>query len=250
MKMMKQLLVLGTQRTGSSAVAKLINLHPDILCGLEWTNRAPMQRKMALARELLACDFRSLEGFDREYVSRKSIERLSWIGFKILFSSSNKWIIHPRYSPALWFDRLNGHLRWIRGQKHIHVIHIVRNDNMEWLKSVFLAKATQMFSGKNYPEGYRIRIDPNNAIARLISKKWVDERIATLQSTNPYCRIEYEEFKNDNRRTAENILNFLNMSTSLDYGSYNAVRQSKSDAREYISNYEDLRRAMKRRNLL
>jgi hypothetical protein len=241
---------MGTQRTGSSAIAKLINLHPNILSGLEWTSSVSRAKKIPLAQELLSCNFSSLEKFHREYVSRKHLSKLSWVGFKILFSSSNKWAFHPMFSVALWFDRLNDHLRWIRKEKDIHIIHIVRNDNLEWLKSVFLAKATKVFSGKNYPEGYTVQIDIHNAIARVRSKMWVDECIGSLKSSNPYFRIEYEKFKENNQKTAVKMMNFFNMPGLLEFENYNAVRQSKHDACDYIRNYQKLRSALKQRNLL
>lgn len=248
---MNNFVVLGTQRTGSSAMAKLINLHPHILCGLEWTNNTSMIKKIDTAQRLLSSNFELLQGFHKEYVQKKDDQIIRWVGFKILFSSSDKWIVHPKYGVALWIDRLNGHLQWLKKQEHIHIIHIVRNDNLDWLKSVFLAKTTKMFSGKTYPKGIKIHIDTGKAVSRIKSKRWVDNQVSLLKFTNPYLRVDYESFKNDNRQTAAKITDFLNCGPALlNYGEYSAVKQSKGHAKEYIRNYADLYHVLKQNDLL
>lgn len=248
---MNKFVVLGTQRTGSSAISKLINLHPHILCGLEWTHRTPTIKKIKTAKMLLAANFELLEGFHKEYVQKKDTLNIHWVGFKILFSSSDKWIVHPKSSIALWIDQLNGHLKWLKTCEEIHIIHIVRNNHLDWLKSVFLAKTTKMFSGKNYPHGLTVHIDVNKAKSRIKAKKWVDDQISSLQLTNPYCRIEYEDFKMDNKKATSSIMNFLSCDPELmDYAQYIAVKQSKGHAKEYITNYTQLYRVLKRDNLL
>jgi LPS sulfotransferase NodH len=248
---MKNFIVLGTQRTGSSAITKLINSHPNILCGLEWTASKPRKKKIETASDLLSCNFKSLQVYDKEYVDIKYSENINWVGFKILFSSSDKWILNPRYSIALWFDQLSNHLNWLKSRQDTHVIHIVRNDNMDWIKSVFLAKTTKMFSEKKYPDGLKIHINVKKAISRIKSKNWVYNQIASLKFTNPYCQVEYEEFNNDKRKTATRIMHFLNCDPSLmDYSKFNAVKQSKHHAKKYILNYSQLHSALKRNDLL
>ncbi|NNG00357.1 MAG: hypothetical protein HKM93_13305 [Desulfobacteraceae bacterium] len=249
---MNRFILLGTQRTGSSALAKLINLHPTILCGLEWTQKVSRKKKISATANLLSANFQSLNGFHKEYVDKKysNSAKLKWIGFKTLFSSSNKWIIHPRYSIALWVDQLKEHLEWLKSNRDIHIIHIVRNHNLEWLKSLFLAKTTMLYSGKKYPKGFTVAIDTKQAIYRLKSKNWIDRCISTLDASNPYCLLTYEEFKSNNVETAKKVANFLNCNDKIEIEYFDAVKQSKGDAKDYISNYSQLFEALQQRKLL
>lgn len=248
---MKKFVVLGTQRTGSSAISKLINLHPHILCGLEWTTRTAPFKKIKTAKHLLSGNLDSLRGFDRDYIQKKNLQNINWVGFKILFSSSDKWIAHPKYSVVLWIDQLREHINWLKTCRDIHIIHIIRNDNMDWLKSVFMAKTTGKFSGKTYPAGYKVHINIRNAISRIQSKNWINYRIKSLQSTNPYHQIQYEDFNDDNRKTAVDITRFLNCDPGLvNFTKYNAVKQSKGPSKKYIRNYSDLYRVLKREDFL
>jgi hypothetical protein len=247
---MENFILLGTQRTGSSAIAKLINLHPHILCGLEWTLTINRKNKISTAKDLLSCNFSTLHGFNKEYVNQKFSKSLNWLGFKILFSSSNKWILHPRYSIPLWVDHLKGHLNWLKNNPEVHVIHIVRNDNLEWLKSIFLAKESKLYSGKKYPDGLKVQINIKNAISRIISKNWVDSCIQSLYNSNPYCLVTYEEFNSDNQKLAKKLVRFLGCDEIIDLSRFNAIKQSKGNARDYISNYDELSEELKQHDLL
>ena len=69
---------------------------------------------------------------------------------------------------------------------NIRVIHILRLDALDWLKSVYLAKRTGIYVGKAYPEGISVRIPVRNAVARLRSKELIDASLGTLNQSNPY----------------------------------------------------------------
>lgn len=242
--------MLGTQRTGSSAIAKLTNLHSAILSGLEWTQKVPRGKKISATKDFLGGEFSGLREFDKNYVDQKWGADVKWLGFKILFSSSNKWLVHPRYSIALWNDGLSPHLDWIKNNRQIHVVHIVRRDNLEWLKSLFMAKKTDLYSGKTYPDEVKIHINEKTAVARLRSKNWIDHSIRSLAATNPYCLVFYEDFKNDFVKTGKKIVEFFNLEPTLNFDRFDAVRQSKGDAKDYIENYQELSDCLSRQRLL
>lgn len=250
MNTMKNHILLGTQRIGSSAISKLINLHPEILSGLEWTQKTKKKKKLIKTVELLSGNFRSLSGFDEEYVKNKSFDQLRWIGFKVLFSSSNKWIFHPKYSIALWADHFNRHLKWLRMNNDIHIIHLVRGKNIEWIKSVFMAKETKLFSGQKYPVGIKLNIDIKNAISRIKSKAWIDKNIETLKATNPYCKVYYEDFEKDNKMIANRLTDFLDCDSIVKYSQLNSVKQSKGTAIDYIKNHDKLVDELRNQNLI
>jgi LPS sulfotransferase NodH len=248
--LMDNFLLVGTQRTGSSALAKLINMHEKILSGLEWTQKIPRGKKIKIAKEILSGNFTSFKGFDKNYVEKKNKNEIKWIGFKILFSSSNKWVIHPKFSIPLWADHFNEHLKWFKRNPDVHIIHIIRKNNIEWLKSVFLAKETKIYSGNVYPDGIKIEINIKNAIMRIKSKDWIDNSIQKLKKTNPYCQISYEKLLKDPKNVAKITTNFLKIYDNIDFDKFKSIKQSKGHAQNYIKNFSELFKALEREDLL
>jgi hypothetical protein len=242
-------LILGTQRTGSQALYWGLNLHPNVVCGAEWTFNSPMFKKVRKAEQALAGDFH--EFLVRPYLQERYANAVThdtqWLGFKILFRSSSRWFGSPALAPALWVDRLEEHLSWLRRRPDIHVIQLIRLDPVEWLKSKYLSQSTGMYVDKEYPQDSNVRIPVRAALRAVAAKRWVDERIASVAATNPYHRVLYEDFLADNRKGLESCLAFLGCdSTRLpDEGPYHK-RQSKGDAASYIENYEELVTALER----
>jgi hypothetical protein len=199
--------IVGAQRTGSSALAEAVGMHPDIACGWEWTQRIAPSRKTHVAERALSGDFSVLADKHRNHM--ESVTGRSVIGFRRLFRSSPLWLFHPKYSPALWLDRLEDHIRWLARHPDIHVIHIVRRDNVAWLQSKALAALTGLYKGRPYPAEVRVRIPVRWAVRRVKSKNWVDARLASLSKTNPYLQSVYEEFLADNRAHTLEVVRFL-----------------------------------------
>lgn len=202
-------LIVGTYRSGSSAVTEAMNSHPRIMCGYEWTLRIPFWRKLQVAKSALEGDFSHLLQRHRDAAQSGISSETRVIGFKRLFRSSNKWLIHPRFAPALAVDRLEAHLKWLADDPSIRVVHIVRRDNIAWLRSKVLADASGKYSGGQYPDDLRLRIGVNEARRRVATKTWIDGRLAALSVSNPYCRVDYESFAADNRRVARSLVSFL-----------------------------------------
>jgi len=251
--MLKNFLILGTQRTGSNALVHLLNYHPDIACGAEWTRRIPWHRKLRVTEQGLAGVFTELEPRRRAEMSRVYHEHKRWLGCKILFRASDKWVGHPRLSPALWFDRLEAYLRWIAQRPDIHIIHLTRSHAMEWLKSKYMAEVT-VYMGRQYPDGMKVTIPVHQAVKRLYAKNWLDARLETLTKSNPYQHIFYEDLLKSNYDVTLSVLHFLGCDTTkLPQNIKNGQpvkRQSKGDATNYISNYEQLIQELKKRSLL
>ena len=137
---MKNFLIVGTQRTGSSALAEMLGLHPEITCGWESTRSVPFFRKIAVTQEVFSGNFVNLRKEEKEYVSALHNSNKTALGFRRLFNSSDKWTLHPRYAPALIKDRLESHIHWLTNKRpDVSIIHMVRTDNLAWLKSMGLA---------------------------------------------------------------------------------------------------------------
>jgi hypothetical protein len=202
-------LVVGTQRTGTSAIAEQVGLHPAITCGWESTNHVWPFRRIAVAEQVLAGDFRNLLEKEREYLAGVHHEGKRALGFRRLFRSSAKWLIGPSWAPALWADRLEAHLKWLRRRPEIHVIHITRSDNLAWLKSMGLAKATDSYVGKSYPQDAAARWSLGEAHRRVLTKHWIGRRLATLRQSNPYINVSYEGFRADNAGVVGELVEFL-----------------------------------------
>jgi hypothetical protein len=249
---MKNFLIVGTQRTGSTALHRALNFHAQIACGGEWTLEVPSHRKLSVAEKGLRGDFSDLGERQRIRIERVFHDGTKWLGFKLLFRSSGRWIVHPRFAPAIWLDRLEGHIAWLARRRDIRVIHIVRRDPVEWLKSKFVSDRFQSWAGKEYPKSLVVDVPIGEAIRRLRAKAWIDARLRTLERTNPYLRIAYEEFLESDADVVRRMLDFLECDPGLlrnfDYRTHR--KQSTKSAREYIANYESLLDALGRHSLL
>ncbi len=219
-----------------------LNFHPDIACGGEWTQYVPWHKKLAVTERALSGDFSDLTAESQQQIRKLYTPSVRWLGFKILFRSSEKWLVHPRVSPALWLDRVDGFLGWLSRNPNVHVIHIQRTDAVDWLKSRYLSRKTGMFSFRSYPEGTKVQIPLRGAIKQLRSKDWVDMRLAGAARSNPYLSVSYEDFMESRDAVIGELMQFLGCDVSdigeIDYGGL--VKQSKGPARNYIANYEDL----------
>ena len=246
-------LIVGTQRTGSQALFLALNLHPEVVCGGEWTQDVPGHRKLAVAKRALEGNIQDVRQHRPADEMRRADElgaSAGWYGFKILFRSSDKWLVHPRLSPALVVDRLEAHLMWLRERADIRIIQLVRRDGIEWLKSKYLARSTGSFTHTHYPDDAKVTVPVAKAIKALEAKNWVDRRLSTLASSNPYLRVVYEDFSADNRRGLEGCLEFLGCDpTRVPQDARFTEKQSKQSAVRYIRNHDELSRALDRRGL-
>jgi hypothetical protein len=129
------------------------------------------------------------------------------------------------------------------------VIHIRRDDDIDWLKSKYLASSTGRYVAKPYPDGVKVRIPIRRALRRLRAKDWIDSRIATLADTNPYLRISYEEFVDERWASIELLMDFLDsdidLISSIDYKKLK--KQSRGSPRDYIENFSELTEAVSSR---
>lgn len=246
--MLKNFLIVGTQRTGSTALVRSMTFHPDVVCGGEWTQHVPAHRKFRVTEDSLAGDFSTLTAAQKKRIEPAFGPHTRWLGFKLLFRSSDKWLIHPRFAPALWLDRFGGYLRWIARRPAIRVIHITRSDSIDWLKSKYLSDASGAVAAKAYPEDLRITIPVRAALRRLETKRWIDDQLSQLAQTNPYSRVIYEEFLESNRAVVERLMTFLDCDPArLREFEYRKLRkQSRHHAREYIENYSELHSRLER----
>lgn len=247
---MKNFLIVGTQRTASSAFAEIIGLHSEITCGWEWTKNSSPAQLLTTTAKALQGDFSVLAPKHQEHMQRVHHAEKTWLGFRRLFRSSDKWIGHPKLSPVLWLDRLEGHLQWIARNPSIHIIHIVRCDNVEWLKSKSLSRANNVYWGQEYNLDTKIQINTQEAIKRLTAKNWVDQRLATLNQSNPYILVYNENFFKDLENENTRVLNFMGLNadkTAFDQRS--AKKQSTKSAAEYITNFSALVSELEKRNL-
>ena len=245
-------LVVGTQRTGSSALAELIGIHPDISCGWESTNLEWPSKKISAAQRFLTGDFSRLDPEEQSFLSEAQNQNYKALGFRRLFRSSNKWLVHPKYSPAIYFDRLEAHIDWLRySRPDIFIIHIVRVDNLAWLKSMGLAKATGAFFGHPYPPNTNIHWNLAVAEKRVRAKIWAGKRLASLANSNPYLRVEYEEFRSDNAACTKLTTSFLGLPQNpIKLHSAKAKIQSSVSVEDGFTNYHELRDHLDRCNLL
>jgi hypothetical protein len=235
-------LIVGTYRTGSSALVHALNLHPRIACGLEWTQKLTPRRSLAMAAAALSGDLTVLRPKHQRQMQQVFAPSKTALGFKRLFRASDKWLFSPAFGPLI-FDGLEQHIRWLARHSDIRVIHIVRKDHLAWLKSKALADATGKYSGTAYPENMEVYVSPREALRRVKAKTFIDEQLSRLRETNPYLRIEYEAFAADNNGRTREMAEFLRcLPAELPF--VDLTRRIQSRASHNISNLEDLRAAL------
>lgn len=238
---MKNFLIVGTQRTGSTVIAESIRYHPRIVSGGEWTKPAPVHRKLSITKRVFAADLSVLPQRQRDHVAGIMNARIEWFGFRVLFRSSDKWLVHPGLASAIWLDRLEGHIKWLRRRPDTFVIHIIRCDNLAWLRSKSVSRASKLYIGKPYPKGIRVTIPVREAKARVQSKDWVDSRLSSLAGTNPYLNVYYEDFLAKPNEVVVSMLRFLHCDPGeVPSHEQRLKRQSSERIDDQILNYREL----------
>lgn len=246
----QKFLVVGVQRTGSSALAELINTHPAIATGWEWSERANYPSKLQILEQGLAGEFAKLTTKNREHIESSIGSETRHLGFRRLFGASNKWVGTPATSIKLIADRFNDHRRWLGRNTDVRIIHIVRNNHIEWLKSKFVAAQASNFVGSQYPEELQIRIPVRNAIARVQAKIWVDEALGKLADTHEYLRLDYERFATELHEVGSEAVAFLGEDPeAMNIEKTVIRRQSTRKTAEYILNLDELEAALANHNI-
>jgi hypothetical protein len=247
-----QFVIVGAQRTGSGAIVNGLSLHPRIVCGWEWTQRVAPWRSIDIAAGALRGELARLPLKHRQHLATCDLAGADCLGFKRLFRCSHLWVGHPAAAPALLVDRLEPHLKWLARNPQIRVIHLVRRDNLDWLKSKALARASGDYTGATYRDDLSVALPVAESLKRVRSKMWVDSRLGTLAATNPYLRVGYEEFLGDNAGWIAAAVRFLGADPlrlpPVDV-SLRARRQSSRGARAHIENFAALEAALEHEGL-
>lgn len=237
-------MLVGTYCSGSSAVFEAINSHPRILCGYGWTLRIPAWKKVRVAHAALNGDFSDLIAQHRDAARAGLSPGIRAIGFKRLFRSSDKRVFHPKYAPALAVDRLGAHLRWLAANPRILTVHIVHPDNVAWLRSKVLVDASRQYAGGCYPDDLRLSVGIAEAKRRVQTRVWIDGRLAVLSTSNPQCRVNFEDFAADNLGVTCDLIRFLSFDPE-ELPSHGLRHQSQSAAsKAALENIEEVRRAL------
>lgn len=250
---MKNFVIVGTQRTGSSALAEAISLHPKIACGWEWTQTCmPYSLERVSKQALLMKDFSTLDKSNKEHSQAIFDEELSCFGYRRLFRASSKWLFSPSFSLTLEYERLRWHLNWFI-ENNVTVIHIIRNDSLGWLKSKAIAKKTGNYYGGEYKEGVQAIMKPSEALKRIKAKHWLDDCLASLLGKTPYIQVQYESFKDNNRLEAMRVIQFLGEDDSLLPSLSERMKLKKQSNKkdfELLKNYSAIENLLSRHNLL
>lgn len=238
-------LIVGVQRTGSSALAEMIDTHPDIAVGWEWTENTAYLRKLAQLQANLAGDFSALRPTARDHITQSLTENTQALGFRRLFGASHLWLGHPRLSAKLYYDRFGAHLNWLRRHPEVKLIHIIRHNHVGWIKSKFVTRAAGSFVGDTHPENMKVTVPLSEAVARVKSKVWIDGQLTKMQATNDYLAISYEDFAARLPGLAGAAAEFLGCdSEGIRPQDAGIRKQSTKPARDYIRNYDELQAAI------
>lgn len=251
---MKNLLSVGTQRTGRNARRGGISLHPGVVCSGESALRMPSWRAIRTGEAGASGRCDGLVEADQDHMDRSVVTDSKPLGFRRFFPSSNKLLFRPRFLPAVLLDGLEARQTWRHGKPEIGVISIVREANLAWLTSKAISRELGAWFRQPYQDGMAVRIDAGEPLRRVTAdKNWRDGRLATLKQSNPYRRGCNEDFRQDNRTVLNELLPFPGVDTELPPASevhMNAKPQSRKIARGSVENCGEPEAALLEQGLL
>ncbi|HSG98128.1 MAG TPA: sulfotransferase [Woeseiaceae bacterium] len=248
----KQFIITGTERVGSSTFANSLSYHSKIACGWEWSLRVPWWRRVKACRSAMHGDFRLLSKRHQDHMASEFSEESTCLGYRNLFRANDKWLKEPSWALSLYLDRFYDMTHWWQSDPAIHVIHIVRTNNLAWLRSKFVARKTSSFGAGNlYPDDLRLHIPVHRALKRVQMKQWLDLAISQISATNAYHVIRYEDMLTDRDSVVSDAQSFLGLEAELMPPAQIPQRQSKGiPIEQHISNYEQLYAALESAELL
>jgi hypothetical protein len=249
---MRPFIITGTQRTGSATISGLLGYHNSVACGWEWPHQVSWSRRVEACRRALHGDFSLLCERHREQITTAISETTLWLGYKSLFRANDKWILSPSVAASLLLDRFHESLGWWRREPSIHIVHMVRTDNLAWLRSKFVARKVGSFAaGQRYPENVSVDIPVHASLKRLRMKIWLDQTLGELRHSNPYHVIRYEDLLTDMNGVTQAVQRFLGLEPQVRPLEQVRTRQSAGiPVDRHIRNYEQLRAALERAGLL
>ena len=153
---------------------------------------------------------------------------------------------------SLCQDRFYANMAWWQSEPDIHIIHIVRTDNLAWLRSKFVARKLSSFgAGNQYSDDVSVSIPVYRALKRLQMKLWLDQTIGELATSNPYHVIRYEDLFIDRNSVIQKAQQFLGFEPELMPEEMIRQRQSKGiPIEKHIRNFRQLEEALERASLL
>jgi hypothetical protein len=174
------------------------------------------------------------------------------VGYRSLFRANDKWLYRPSLAPSLFLDRFFETLAWWRSDPELRVIHIVRTDNLAWLRSKFVAKELDSFgAGNAYSSDVKITIPASAAVRRIRMKHWLDSELGKLHLTNPYHVVCYEDLLKDRNAVISGAQQFLGFDAELMPEEMVRKRQSKGiPISDHLKNYDEISRLLERENLV
>jgi hypothetical protein len=249
---MTPFIITGTQRTGSATISRLLGYHNSVACGWEWPHQVSWLRRVEACRRGLHGDFRLLCARHREQIAATISETTLWLGYKSLFRANDKWVVKPSIAASLILDRFRETLNWWQREPTIHIVHMVRTDNLAWLRSKFVARRVGSFwAGQSYPEDVMVDVPIRSSLKRLRMKRWLDQRLGELRHTNPYHVIRYEDLLTDLNGVTRAVQRFLGLEPQLMPLEQVRSRQSEGiPVDRHVRNYQELLTALERAALL
>ncbi|MBG0789915.1 MAG: sulfotransferase [Desulfovibrionaceae bacterium] len=239
MQIKTRFLIVGTQRTGSTFVASTLSGHSDITCGYEWTRTVSFFKKIQVLSNGLQGQFEKLPPPHSEYMLALE-SNYSALGFRYLFSSSPFWVVDPSFSLSRYNERLSAVIEFIIARPDIHIIHVVRDNDLDWIASMYLAKYTGAYINKSYDLKGAVNIPISSAKRRLIAKQSLTQELRKLSQNNPYLEVSYEDFVSNIDAGYQNLCKFLHVGNELPLVS--TKKQQKRDLSQVIMNYRDVDR--------
>ena len=230
---MKNFVLVGTQRSGTTFIRHCLNSHDDILChGELFFKNYPDEAGYFKYKEKLSAGIlrhmflrsRLVKHYLDEYYSQPGYKS---IGYKLMYSQT-RWLPYS-FPYALSYINKNS----------LSVIHVVRENVLKIHLSREVARKRKVYHAKSKTEIKKIDLDVGTLIPELKKIQAENEWWKTNFSGGDYLSVRYESFVEDKDAESKRLLSFLGIETYQELVSSN-VKITSDTLSDVIENYADV----------
>jgi LPS sulfotransferase NodH len=267
-----QLVLLTTQRSGSTFVRLWLDSHPHVRCHSEIFFReypaADGFKAYCEASIIRNALYRTVG--NRKYSRSSRNLPVRWLIERFLYAlyhdpsfsapwtdmTTNAWQEYKPRSDAnpekvvgfqLMYDQLRDYdaLQGWLARHEVTIIHLVRENALKLLVSRTVAKQTGQFHFARTAQRPQIPLDPQKTLVEL--QKIVAKRESMRQQFkgHPYLEITYEKFFAGDAHEQERILHFLGLKNAAMQAPGFLEKLNPDSVRQVIENYDEIAAALR-----
>ena len=224
--------VITSGRSGSNFLVSMLTGHPDIRMKNEMLGEHVLEQ----AEKRDAINALGPVEFVKDYFTRRRDETA--VGFKFIYFH---W--YDSYAKQYGVPRLPEVFPYLKGDKDIRIIHLVRRNRLRRLVSQEVARITRQhmaWEASQRVESPTIRLDV--AFCEEDFKEKDDQEAWCVRefSDHPFMELEYERLSDEPAPCYKEVLKFLDVKDAP-LTDRLTVRQGVKPIRQVVENYDELK---------